>query len=325
MAFNKERRTLGLKLETVPYTLESSLTSSDYNLRVDNIEYDPNVQVTARKLARGDLSLDQVVIGKQSVKVKFRAEIYPWVTAAPAWGKVLKICGFSESVSTGNGVTYQVSSLATNVPATLEIPEMDEGTSPSFIVVSIGGLMGTVSIDLKAGVPAYINFDGDGVLRGFTERSYANRVSPSITDAAACPAFLGGVVIYNSKEQILDTFKLTLANKVELYTSPSVAQGFLGAHISGRDPSADIDPDLQPLSVENYWTSFTAAQNAAQLTANIGTQILIKAPKAQIVQAMKTGEREGHLTNTVKLRLCRNAGDDELKICTGTAAYIAAQ
>ena len=324
MAFNKERRTIGVKIETTPYTLEASLTSSDYNLRVDSIEYDPNIQMTARKIARGDMSIDASVVGKQDIKVKFRAELYPSTTGAPGWGKILKISGYAESTSS-IGANYLPSSFATNVPATMEIPEIDEGTSPSQVVVKCSGVMGVVSIELKAGIPAYLNFDGQGVFAGYSERSYANRILPAITETAACPAFLGAAVLYNGKSQILDTLKLGLGNKTELYSSPSSVTGFLGTHITGaRDPNAEYDPDLQTISTEDFYTNMITTPIQAALQANIGSGIIIKAPNCQIVQALKPGEREGHVTQSVKLRLCRNSGDDELKIATGTVGYIAA-
>lgn len=326
MAFNKERRTMGFKLETVPYTKES-LTSSDFDMRVMNIEYDPNIQITARKLARGDLSLDQAVIGKKDVKIKFRAEVYPSpdsFSSAPAWGKALKACGFQETISAGNGVKYTPSSLRTNIPATIEIPELYEGTSPSQIVMQAHGWMGNVTFAIeKVGMPMHLDFDGSAVLDGFVDRSYANRIAPLITDTEPTPPALSATITHNGKEQVLDTMKINIGNKVELFTSPSPASGFLGAHVVARDPSIDIDPDLQPISTEDLWTELITPENAAAFSATIGTKIKIKAPKAQLVDAVKPGEREGHITRTVKLRLNRNLGDDELEIHTGTVAYIA--
>ena len=326
MAFNKERRTMGFKIETTPYTRES-LTSSDFDMRVMNIEYDPNVQVTARKLARGDLSLDQAVIGKRDIKIKFRAEIYPSPDSfsnPPAWGKALKACGFVETVSAGNGVSYLPSSLRTNVPATIEIPELDEGTSPSQIVVQCHGWMGTAVMGIeKVGMPMYIDFDGTAVLDGFVDRSWANRIQPLITDTEPTPPALSAAIMRNGKEQTLDTLKITLGNKVEIFTSPSPITGFLGSHVVSRDPMIELDPDLQPISYEDLWTELTTLENAAAFSAQIGTKIKIKAPKAQLVDAVKPGEREGHIIRNVKLRLCRNIGDDEIAIYTGTPSYIA--
>lgn len=326
MAFNKERRTMGFKLETTPYTRESSLTSSDYNLRVSKIEYDPDIMMTARKLSRGDLSLDQAVFGKRSIKIKFSAELYPSpdsYTTPPAWGKVLKACGFAETEDAGNGVTYQVSSQKTNIPATIEIPELDEGTSPSQIVVEAYGAMGDMTINVDGvGKPVSMDFEFTGVLNGFSDRSYSNRIAPAITDIEPTPAVLCQEITYDSVSQILNTVKISTGNKVELYTSPASCTGFLGAHIVSREPSIEFDPDVQPLSTENTFTDIQTADGAAAYSQKIGTKIEITAPKAQHQQAYKTAEREGHVTQNVKLRLCRNTGDDELVIRTGEVAWI---
>jgi hypothetical protein len=133
---------------------------------------------------------------------------------------------------------------------------------------------------------------------------------------------LSASISRNSKEQVMDTLKINVNNKVELYTSPSPATGFLGGHIVNRDPSLEYDPDLQPISTEDLYSEMMTQGNAAAFSLQVGTKFKIKAPKAQIVDGIKPGEREGHLTRNVKLRLCRNAGDDELAIYTGTAAYI---
>lgn len=326
MAFNKERRTLGFKLETTPYTRESSLTSSDYDLRVSKVEYDTDIMMTARKLARGDLSLDQAVFGKRSIKIKFSAELYPSpdvFSAPPSWGKVLKACGFGETISTGEGVEYKPSSFKTNIPATIEIPEMDEGTSPSQIVVQAYGAMGDLTLNVEGvGKPVQLECEFTGVLNGFADRSYASRISPLIADTEPVPAVLCQDITYDSVSQILDTLKIATGNKVELYTSPASCMGFLGAHIVTREPSIELDPDLQPLSTENVFTKIQVADGAAAFSQKIGTKIKITAPKAQHMQAFKVSEREGHITQNIKLRLCRNSGDDELSIKTGTVAYI---
>jgi len=334
MSFKSELRTLGFRIESNPYTQETDFTSSDYDLRVSNLEYDPQVMETARKLARGDLSVDSSIIGKKSIKIKFRAEVYAAnANNVPSYGKCLQACGYSQEDVFGEGhalvgSTFTPDSTMTNVPATIEIVEKAEGTSPKQIVVAAYGCMGNATwLFDGVGKPIAIDFEFDGAFAGFSEREYASIIAPIINDTEPCPPLISSAITYDEKEQVLDNLKMSLGCKVELYSSPSPSCGFLGAHIVSRDPSIEFDPDLQTITDEEYWTNFITQDNKLAFKAIIGAvnsrALRFDAPTAQIVQALKPKDREGHVTHQVKLRLVRGAaGDDEFSFREGTSAWI---
>jgi len=333
MSFKSELRTIGFRQEVTPYTQEGSFTSSDYDLRVANLEYDPQIMETARKLARGDLSVDSSVIGKKSIKIKFRAEVYTAnAEGTPAYGKCLKSCGYYQyDVFDGHnlvGSTFTPDSTMTNAPAAIEIVEKAEGTSPKQIVVTAYGCMGNATwLFDGVGKPIAIDFEFDGAFAGFSEREYGDIIPPIIIDTEPCPPLISSAITYDNKEQVLDNLKMSLGCKVELYSSPSPSCGFLGAHIVSRDPSIEFDPDLQTITDEDYWTNFITQDNKLAFKAIIGAvnsrALRFDAPTAQIVQALKPKDREGHVTHQVKLRLVRGAaGDDEFSFREGTSAWI---
>jgi hypothetical protein len=327
--FLKQLRTIGWAKETVPYTAESTVTA---NIRADKIEYDEDIQNTARKLAHGDLSLDQVVIGKQALKVKFEAEVYPSTTAvngsgtsAPVWMGMLGSCGYNVSYYSNGGATGWTStpsSAATESPMTIVIQEQAEGINPNIVQVKAHGCMGnaTFSID-KVGSYPKMSYEFVGAFDGYSVLPDSSSFSVNITETAPAIPVLAATITRSNPDgqitQVCDKVKCTLGAKTELYTDPAASSGYFGAHITSRDPSAEFDPDFSEDSDPVYQDMI--APNAGLLSIGLGAgglAVQIQAPMAQIMPPAKVGEREGHLVRNLKMRLCRNSGDDELTFTT---------
>jgi hypothetical protein len=145
------------------------------------------------------------------------------------------------------------------------------------------------------------------------------RIAPAPYDVNPPEPMLNSVVTLgnypNSVAQVCDKISINPGTKVELYTSPATESGYIGAHVTGeRDASIELDPDMQSLEDEDWWNNTIAGQ-PLNFVMNVGTSIIITANNAQVVQSGKPGEREGHITHSVKLRACRGEnGDDELQI-----------
>ena len=92
-----------------------------------------------------------------------------------------------------------------------------------------------------------------------------------------------------------------------------------GFHLVGREPSIECDPDLFDPADEDPWNEMLSNTEGA-LTVTIGENMTITAPKGQRVDGNKRSVREGHVTHTVKYRLNRNSGNDELVIRQGSTS-----
>jgi hypothetical protein len=336
MSFKKELRRLGMKVEGTPYTADT-LTASDFDMRVDQIEYDPDIMITARKLALGTTTINEAIVGKRSITVKFRAELYPAVTSGdgtvvPAYVKAFQACGWlrtDEMIGSDVGVnttTIQPHSGCTAKPVTIMVQEIAEGVLAASapvagIFVKAHGCMGAVTIKSgKVGEPVYAEFEFKGAFDGFVAPSGGSIILvPDISDTEPCSTLINATVQRNSYSQVCDKISISTGLKVELYTNGETASGYGGGHVAGiQDISVELDPDMQALPTENFWTEMTTHGTYAEFRMQINganqNSLVISVPKAQLVQAGKPGEREGHVIHSVKLRGCANNGDDALVV-----------
>lgn len=333
MAFLRELRTIGFKKETVKGTFET-LSAANYNLRVFDVEYDPDFMMTLRKLARGDHSHDEALPGRRSVRVKMKAEIYAngtEYTVPPAYFGLFECAGMKQTITddTAKGVELNTHSQYKNVCASFEIPETYEGTSPSQLVVQVAGAAGDVKIaNGSIGAPLVAEFDFLGKLQGIVERAPGDVITPVIAQTTLPDVVLNATITYQSHAEVCDKFTISLNNKVDLFGDPAEDTGYSSARVSNPEPpSIEYDPDLVLPSEFNYYTKNTVKGNTGEFSLIVGNEaagaIAIKAPKAQVMQSYKPGEREGHVTHNVKLNCVRNSGNDELRIMYGNAAFLA--
>jgi hypothetical protein len=315
------KRTMGCKIESTPYTAET-LAVTDYVQSAYNINYDPDVAMYMRKLARGDASRDAAIAGKRKIKISFSIDVAVGSAAAtpPQSFIPLRACGMKQTTHGSTGVSLVTHSGYFNVPMTIEVVEMDEGTSPVQLVLKARGCMGNAKLITNGvGLPKRIDFDFDGVLVGITDRAFASQIVPTGFDAALPQAVLACTTSLFAETQYFDKITIDLGNKVELWGDSTKAEGIEGARIVDREPTIEIDPAMSLIATNSQFARQTGnTLGAYSETIGGGTiPITISAPKAQIIQAYKPGEREGRVTNQVKCILTRNLGNDELKILQG--------
>ena len=314
MGFIISKRTLGFKLESTPYTAET-LTSADYDVAAYNINYDPDIAMKARKLARGDYSRDVSIAGKRQITISFSVDIHkgPAATTAPNYFKCLRACGMYQDTG-ADGINLITHADYNNVPATIEVVEMDEGNSPSMLVVKAHGCMGNAKLAVdNVGEPMRVDFEFKGVLNGITDRAWASRMVPTTFDTDLPEAVQGIGVTLFSEPQKCNTVTIDLGNDVQVYTDPSKAQGFEGARIVDRNPTLELDPDMELIAGQSDFARWTGNTTGA-FSMQVGDRMYITAPAVQYTKTYAPGDREGHVTNTKTCELKRNNGNDELKI-----------
>lgn len=236
------KRTIGFKIEDTPYSGEN-LQADDFNLQAYNIQYTPGIESYGRKLARGDYSKDPSVAGRRTGQVTFSVDVHfnATVTSAPNYWKCLQACGMRQYTGP-NGVWLKPDANYSNVPATIEVPERDEGTNPAQLVMRLRGAMGTAKLVSDAlGKPARIDFDFKGVLDNISDRAYAEIFVPTGFGTAQPEAVLGITTTLFSKTMKHSKVEFDLGNVVDLWSDPSKAEGIEGARISDRNPTITID------------------------------------------------------------------------------------
>jgi hypothetical protein len=166
------------------------------------------------------------------------------------------------------------------------------------------------------GVPARIEFTFKGVLDSITTRAYASILTPASFDTYAPDATLSATISLYGTTQYLGKFSINKNNKIELFTDPAKSEGYDYARVSETHPTLELDPDM--LVTDDFdWLSRQTSNTTGVFSVQIGSNLTLYAPVAQVVQSVSPGAREGHVVNNVKCELQRSSGNDEFKILQG--------
>lgn len=309
------RRTMGFKLEGTPYTAET-LAIGDYNVPAYGINYDADVPVKDRKLARGDYSHDIGVAGRRKFSCSFSVDLQMGAAAAtaPVWAKCMQACGLLATAYGATGIGYTPSADKSNVPATIEVCEKEEGTGPVQVVIKASGCMGNMKVIMNAvGEPVRIDFEFQGCLVSITDRAAGSVITPTGFNTGVPEAVLGATCTAFAEAQRIGQMTLDVGNAVELWSDPTSANGYHGAHVVGRDSVLDIDPDMDLIANRGNYARHIA--NTVGMFVFQTNNFTLTAPQAQIIQSYKPGEREAHTVNNIRFRLCRDSlGNDEFTL-----------
>jgi len=321
MSFLTVRRTIGFKKESVAYTAET-LAATDFNVPAYAISYDSDIAMYARKLARGDMSRDISVSGKRGITIKFSVDLAWSGTAAtaPTYFKCLEACAMKQTTFTSVGVNLVTNADYSKVPATIEIVEMDEGASPSQVVVKARGCMGNAKLILgNVGEAVKIEFEFKGVLTSITDRAFGSILVPTAFDSTTPDAVLSASIKIFAEAQTVSKVTIDLGNDVQLFSDPSKSEGWQGAHVVDRNPTIEMDSDLELIATNADYARLTGNTTGA-FTMDVGSNLTLSAPAVQIIKAFSAGDREGHSINNKSLELKRSSGNDEFKILQGAEA-----
>ena len=147
-------------------TYTSQQASENANILVYDVKCTPDVKTFQRNPQRSTLGALASVIGSRMEKVTLRTEMRGSGTAgvAPSWGRLLRACGFSETVNAGTASASHPLRAAPTNKSTASIFTLASAVSGTFS----GTKSGTWRIMLKAGVAstsatfACTFFPGDG-------------------------------------------------------------------------------------------------------------------------------------------------------------------
>jgi len=319
--FLNNRRTLIGKTESTPYT-GATLADADFNTRVKNITYSREIVEFSRKIALGDLDFSESIMGKQQGKVSFDVDLVQGSSAStlPSWSKFLTACGFKVTTFTTTGISWVPHAEATHSPITFEVQEVQEGASPSVLVVRLVGCVGTVKFSIgSVGEPIQMMFEFSGRLDvGAVDRNNASILDPTSLSTVVPPAVLGACVNVNSIAQDLDKLEIDIGNDVQMWGDPCEDTGIRGFYIAGRETMLTCDPFAKLVATEDVYGDWVTGNiTDLEITLSTTPPLKLSAPKIQLT-AVGDGDRNGALTAEKTFRLERNAGNDIFEILQGT-------
>lgn len=303
------------RIETT-YGVDATPTGAADALLVSDLSVEPEIDTVSRDLLRPYLGGSEQLAGVRRVKAVFTVELAGSGTAgaAPAWGALLRACGFAETIIPGARVEY--------LPISAAFPSLTLYWYGGGVIHRIFGARGTAELDMSAGARPTMKFSFTGIDGGISTSALPSvtltawRTPVTITDPNAGDINLGctysagalsGGVTYPS-------LGLTLNLGNEVRHVPRL--GGESVEITERQVSGHIDLDLtaaQRAAFYNDAVANTLTGLGFQYGVAVGHRILIHAPAAQRT-APKILDRDGFLMSSYDLRLLPVAGNDELRI-----------
>lgn len=314
------RRHIAMKVEAVEGTAET-LADADVIAPAFGIEYASAFEFFDREVVQASFSRITQIAGERSATISFSTEL-KGVSAAdltagtpPANLSVpLLGCGMAETIVVGTSYAYDPASSGHD-SVTIEIRESDGVTGVRSMIIA--GARGTFTIEATKGDIVLISFEFTGKYIEPTDGA-TQFVSPSL--GVLPEPFLAAALSFLSVGTLkAQAVSLDIANNVVLRNDVNDATGNLAAFITGRAPTASIDPEVEALATLNFYNKATTNAEGA-LTYVIGSaggnRVTVTAPKAQIISPPGEADRDGLRTVGLDLQLNQSvvAGDDEFQI-----------
>ena len=304
------------KVETT-YGTDAVPTGAANAILVSNFEINPyNANNVNRDLVRGYFGGSEQLVGTANVSCSFDVELAGSGTAgtAPAWGPLLKACGFSETVTAVTRVDYTPVSTALD---SATIYWYDDGALHKLL-----GARGTFDLKMGIGERPVMSFKFTGLDGGLTASANPSLTLTAwktplvITDPNTGDVTLGcsysagalsGGTVYPSRG-----LELSLGNDVK--HTPLL--GGETVDITQRDVSGKLTLDLTAAQEVTFMTNVKA--NTTQgigIThgTTAGNICLVFGIAAQLFNPKKE-DQDGRRLIGYDMRLVPSAGNDELRI-----------
>ena len=316
MPFIPTRSHVAVKIESTEGT-DAVPADADVVAPAFDIDYSAAIEMAERPVQQASFSRITKIAGERSATISFSTELKGSGTAGtkPAnLAAALRACGFDETIVANTSVTYNLVSESQD-SVTIEIRESDAlGNARSKKIV---GARGTMTIEAVKGGIVRCVFEFTGKYVQPTDTAITQFTSPSITPLPQ-PFLSAGFSFQGVGSLKVQAVTLDVGNEVVLRNDVNDATGNLSALITGRTPTGSIDPEVELVATQDFyslWTSNAEGILTYNLTGAAGNIVTVTAPKAQIDNI---GEADRDNLRTAGLDLVLNqsvvAGDDELEI-----------
>ncbi|MFQ5645899.1 MAG: phage tail tube protein [bacterium] len=269
--------------------------------------FEPKVEVHPREVVRASFSSLEGVSGKRSAEIGFSVELKGSGARgqAPAWGALMKACGFAEDIVTDTSVTY--------TPASGSIPSATLSYYLDGVIGTLWGARGEVSLALSAGQPGLLNFRFLGADFSVTDGNMLTGVS---YESNLPPVFVSAGLVLGSYSAQIETMRIELNNKLNLKTDINQASGHKTALISGRKPTGEFDPEMAYISDHDFfgrWRSGSLMSLQTSWGTGSGNIVTLAAPACRYL-GFNLDDRNGIAVLKGEFELTGPAGDDELTV-----------
>ena len=270
------------------------------DLSISLLQGSPVERNLDRTILGGDIAIHVVPFSQCSFSVELAGS--GAAGAAPAYGPLLKACGFAETVNPATSVVY--SPVSTGFSSVTLYFNIDG------ILHKLTGARGTVVFSLPPGGIPLMNFTFTGIRHDPSDTALP---TPTLT-AFKTPT---GVNYVNTPTLTLHGFAAT-AEKFELDLANEIVYrnviGEESVQLVDRKPSGSISLEEQGLATKNFHAlALASTVDALQLVhgTTTGSIVQFDAPKVQLAQP-NYSDSNGILMLNLNLNITPNAGDDEL-------------
>ena len=303
------------KIESV-YNTDPTPTGADNAILISNPSYKFSAQNVDRALIREYLGGAEQLVGSAFVEATFDVELQGAGAAGtvPAYGPLLRACGFAEAISAGARVEY------TPVSASFEsvtIYYYKDGA-----LRKMTGCRGSFKLGLGLGNRPTISFRFIGIDGGVTAAANPSQTltawkTPAVvTEVNTADLLLGctyatgalsGGTAYPSKGIEIDSG--IAVNHIPLLGGEAV-------DISDRSVTAKISMELTAAQEVTFMTAVKANTTQAiglQHGSTAGSKVIVFATAAQLINPVDE-DNNGRLMAGFDARLVPSAGNDELRL-----------
>lgn len=265
-----------------------------------------------RDIVRGTLSPVEARIGQKNVELQFTVELKGSgaVDTPPIVGRLLRACGFAETVNAGASVVYQPASAGLE-SMTFYLYEI-EGSNA--LLHKILGAVGNVVFRFEAGKIASAEFSFKGKMEVPTDVAvpssvgYEDTLPPIVEDC--------GFVLNGNSSLIVQSVEIDMANEVNKIDDLNSPYGIKGFRITGRKPNGSFNPEAVLRATYDFysdWVNATSRALSLSVGDTAGNRFSISCPKV-LAMSIGEGERDGVRTNEIPFKLAGDSGDDEITI-----------
>lgn len=304
------RAVVAAKAETTEGTV-ITLAGADANFQVMEPKFEADVPMFTRQIIDTSLSPFKRIAGTRLGKISFTVENKGSGAAgtAPAMGKLLKACGFGETVVASTSVTYAPTSTLASIDS-LTIALFKDGLKKM-----IKGARGNVKYSAKNGEPGTYEFEFTGVYDSVADVAM---LTPSGVEGTVPVQLLSALFSVASFSAFISQISFDMGNTLEPRPDINTAAGYISALLTKREPKGSFDPEDELVATHDFYGRWIAGTTGVLTWKHPGSAGNICTFSAPVCQYTKIAEndRNGIATLGADFLLARSAagGNDEISI-----------
>lgn len=304
------RQIVAAKVEVTEGTAET-LAAADANAQIlEPAKFEPNISMFERRLLDVSYSNFKQIPGTRLATISFMCENKGSGTAgtAPAIGKLLRACGFLETIVAVTSATYTPLSALATIP-TLTVAVYVDGVRKQ-----IRGARGNVRYSAKSGEPGKFEFTFLGIYDAVTTQTL---LTPSGVETTVPVALLSATFSVAAFSAFVSAISFDMGVTLAPRADINKAEGYISTLITARSPKGTFDPELELIATHDWygrWLAGTTGVLTWRHPGSAGNICIFNVPVCQYIK-VSDGDRDGIALSPVDFLMVRSAAaDDEISI-----------